>query len=249
MRRLAFPLGQLRTLAAITLAATLLSACGGAPRGRPFDAGPASTLALGSSTRAQAVAALGPPVSERAASYNKDLKGQPLELPLVTRVLHYEYVEPSSSGAIPWVTPARELNVVMVDDVVLGYLLRSTFKGDCTDFEPLNASGLTRGVSTRADVIARLGPPPGRSLWPLAMSPGGELWSYGVDLDNKATHTRLRKRLTVYIDAHGTVEDFVIDQKETDTRPPAPTGGTGGYTPTPVYVPPPTSAGGSFKSR
>lgn len=237
------------TLAALALsAASMLCACGGAPQGRPFDASGLSGLKLGNSTRTQALATLGPPINERVASFRKDAKGQQLALPLVVHILHYEYAEPSSSGAIPWVTPRRELFVQLLDDQVQGYLLRSTFKADSTDFDPLGASGLSKGVSTEADVLRRMGQPAGRSLWPLAMSAGGQIWTYGVDIDNKSTHMLLRKRLYVYLDAKGLVEDFAIDQSENSTVS-APAGGGGGSTYTPVYVPPPVSSGGSFKSR
>jgi hypothetical protein len=236
-------------LAALALcAASMLSACGGAPQGRPFDASGLNGLVLGSSSRTQAVATLGAPLNERVASFRKDLKGQQLALPLVVRILHYEYAEPSSSGAIPWVTPRRELYVQLLDDQVQGYLLRSTFKADSTDFDPLGASGLSKGLSTEADVLRRLGPPAGRSLWPLAMSAGGQIWTYGVDIDNKSTHTLLRKRLYVYLDAKGQVEDFAIDQSENSTVS-APASGGGGSNYTPVYVPSPVSSSGSFKSR
>lgn len=232
------------TLSAFCTVAILLTACAGQPTGRSFDASQVRLLQPGASTRADAIAALGPPLYERVASHNKDLKGKAIEPPVVTRVLFYNYAEPSSSGAIPWVLPMREVNVLMVDDHVVGYNLRSTFKEDSTELNLQAASELKAGSSTQADVVAKLGPPPGRNVWPLTLSEGGQTWVYGVDIDNKATHVLTRKRVYVHLDAKGVVEDLVVENKDSDSVIAPPNrGGGGGSVYTPVYMPLPMSTG------
>jgi hypothetical protein len=230
-------------------AAALLTGCAGQPTGRSFDAGKVRLLQPGTSTRADAVAALGRPLYERVSAQKKDAKGKAIDPPQVTHILHYSYAEPSSSGAIPWVLPMREVNVLMLDDRVVGYNMRSTFKEDSTDLNVLLASELKAGQSTQADVASKLGPPPGRNVWPLTLSEGGQSWIYGVDLDNKATHVLTRKRVYVHLDAKGVVEDLMVENKDGDSvvAPPNRGGGGGGSTYTPVYVPPPSM--GSIRAR
>ncbi len=235
-------------LALATASAALLMGCAGQPTGRAFDGSKARLLQPGSSTRAEVVTALGPPLYERVGSHKKDLKGKAIDPPLVTRVLHYRYAEPSSSGAIPWVLPARELNVLMIDDRVVGYNLRSTFKEDATDFNMMAASELKPGSSTQADVVKKLGPPPGRNVWPMTLVEGGQTWLYGADLDNKASHVLTRKRVYVHLNAQGVVEDLQVENKDDDSVVAPPNrGGGGGSSYTPVYVPPPTSS--SMRAR
>jgi hypothetical protein len=223
----------------LAAALTALAGCAGQPTGRSFDASKARLLQPGASTRADAVAALGRPLYERVSSRKKNMKGQAIEPPQVIRLLHYQYAEPSSSGAIPWVLTARELNVLMIDDRVVGYHRRSTFKEDHTDLDVLAASELKAGLSTQADVLRKLGPPPGLNVWPLTLSEGGQTWIYGVDLDNKATHVMTRKRVYVHLNAQGVVEDLQVENKDGESViAPANRGGGGGSTYTPVYVPP-----------
>ncbi len=227
---------------------TILAGCAGQPTGRSFDASKVGLLQPGTSTRADAVAALGRPLYERVSSRKKTMKGQAIDPPQVIRILHYQYAEPSSSGAIPWVLTARELNVLMIDDRVVGYHRRSTFKEDPTDLDVLVASELKPGLSTQADVLKKLGPPPGRNVWPLTLSEGGQTWIYGADLDNKATHVITRKRVYVHFNAQGMVEDLQVENKDGDSVVAPPNrGGGGGSTYTPVYVPPMST--GSIRTR
>jgi hypothetical protein len=247
MRSIGHPVRSLKLAATLSTLA-LLAACAGQPIGRPFDGSKAELLKPGVSTRADAVAALGPPLYERVSSRKKDMKGQAIQPPQVTRILHYHHAEPSRSGAIPWVLTAREVNVLMIDDRVVGYHRRSTYKEDSTDLDVLRASELKAGQSTQADVQKKLGPPPGVNVWPLTLIEGGQTWIYGVDLDNKATHVMTRKRVYVHLNAQGVVEDLQVENKDGDSVvAPPPRGGGGGSTYTPVYVPPVSA--GSMRMR
>lgn len=217
----------------IALAALILQAC--ATTGQDYPVGRSAGLKPGETTAEQVQQLLGTPGSREAGTYKKDWKGRDLPSPIVVDVLRWSYGKPSDTGVLPGVQPTRWTTVMLSDGVLIAAYSSSSFPADATNSDPAAAARITKGVSTEADVIRALGQPSGRGGYPLA-SPGGRLLTYFQDLVNHPAGSITKKRIWVYIDGTGTVEDFTVrsDQEAMPLPPPSPT-------PVYVYIPPPKS--------
>jgi hypothetical protein len=70
-------------------------------------------------------------------------------------------------------SPHRYLHCTFFNDVLVGEEYNSSYQEDSTWFDADKAHTLLIGTSTRADVVAALGPPSGEILYPLARDKTG----------------------------------------------------------------------------
>lgn len=209
--------------------AALLSGC--ATVGKSYNASNLSQLEPGKTSKAQVVTLLGAPREEETKTLTQDFGGKDLPQPAIINMLRYSFGAPSEKGAVAGSPPYRWTNVMLINGVVQGYLSSSSFAGDDTNFETTLVSQLEKGKSNKESVAKLLGQPSGQGLFPFAASSKGSTYFYSVDLKNFPVGSNTRKRLQVYFDANGVVEDFTVEAKAV-AAPVAPVPTT-----IPIYIP------------
>ncbi len=160
----------------------------------------------------------------------KDQMGAPQqEVPFTTnnkqfKLIEYQYritarVQGDSNVSIyPETITKRDQSFFFYEGVLVGYQYRSTFKADHTNFDERKASEIKIGVSTREEVVALLGQPVGKNIYPLYEHNDGESIQYlyrHIRVHRKFGGTALtdyRKVLTFYLDGNGTVVDKYFDE-------------------------------------
>lgn len=219
-------------LAAVLLTSWLASGCA-TTSGVSYNALSLPRLELGKTPKSQVVAMIGAPMEEETVTYRKDMNDKELPQPKVGKMMRYRFSAPSAAGAVAGSPPTRWVNVILIDDAVVAYFASSSFKEDSSDFDVSQASKLEKGKSTKDSVLASLGTPSGKGIYPFAVSPQGTGYFYSVDLRNIPAGSNTRKRVQVYFDDKGLVEDFNVNAKS-EVAPVAPVS-----TPITVYVPAP----------
>lgn len=209
--------------ALLMMLAAVLGGC--ATFGKDFPADKSRSFELGRTTKKEILAEFGTPQTTKTFTAKKDISNVDLKDSLIVQVLGYHYAEGSTANAaLEGVNPARSETIFLVDDKLAGYYLSSSFKSDSTDFDPSRASSIVKGKTTEAEVIAMLGRPSGRGLYPLAHSPAGHSLFYDTVLRNHPRGSVTSKRLSVQISQSGVVEDFSVTVKSDPIlMPPAPT--------------------------
>ncbi len=173
------------------LAAVMLTGCAGTKFVRPTDA----DLVLGKTTDQQVLAQLGKPFQEASGLSN----GKTI------RTLAYAYAsfggEPKNKG----VTPVHGLTLVFHEGRLVSKLYMSNLKQDATDFDGSKAELIQSGKTTLAQINTMFGPAPGEAIYPAIKQTTGRglLYSY----QEMRGFTPSQKRLTVVLDAQGTVID------------------------------------------
>ena len=172
-------------------AALVLAGCAGTKFVRPAD----SELQLGRTTEQQAVAVLGKPMQEASGLSNGK----------ATRTLGYAYAsfggEPKNAG----VTPVHALSLVFHDGKLVGKEYLSNLKQDATDFDHTKVPQVEVGKTTLAQVNALFGPAPGEAIHPVIKQATGRALVYSYA--EMRGFTQSTKKLTVVLDAQGTVVD------------------------------------------
>lgn len=208
-----------------------LTAC--ASLGKEYPADKVANIKVGVTSAAEIERWFGPSWNHSTHTTKKDSAGHDLPSPAVFQVTNYFFGKPlSGDGVLPSVQPRRWLNTIAIDGVVIAYYSASSFKADSSDFDVSLTSMLKKGKTTEAEVIAALGNPSGRGIYPYAASPKGHALFYLVDLYNHPPGSTTKKRASIYIDEAGLVEDFYVDA-HADLIPVAPAPVT-----VPVYIPP-----------
>lgn len=222
-----------RLIPACTLIlATAVTGCA-ITQGRAYDQKNLMLIDVGHSSKVHVLSLLGQPQTEETLTYKKDANGEELAQPLIAQVLRYNYGSPSIQGAVPGMSPNRWASVIMTDGAVVAYFSSSTFIDDFSDFDLGKVNQLERGKTRYQEVLKLLGRPSGRGVYPYARNPAGFAYFYSVDLKNTPPGNNTLKRLRVFFDDQGVVEDFTVSSRtEPIPVPLAPTTVT-----VPVYIP------------
>lgn len=184
---------------AAAVAALLLSACSHQIV-RPAPA----ALALGKSHYSDVVALLGEPTfkNENVTINNEKIR--------TVDYYAYRFARTSLDNA-----PHRYLHCSFFNDILVGKEYNSSYKEDSTWFDAQKAAALVIGKSTRADVIAALGPASGEIIYPLVRDKNGSglvYWYtlyYGLCEYRFCAGTRMvPSRLVVFLDDKGIVTDI-----------------------------------------
>ncbi len=124
--------------------------------GRDFVRPDSQTLTLGSMTKEQLVARFGSPFQTGTVSMN----GKSMEQ------VSYSYASGTAS-IVGGITPARSMNYYFFQDRLVGYEFLSSFPEDNTDFDETKVSRISKGKSTKDEVIRLINKPHGYYSYPL----------------------------------------------------------------------------------
>ncbi len=202
-----------RVAAAYTLV-LLASACAH-QAGRDFVHMPDSELVFNRTTRADIVARSGPPLNEKSTTETiRDPSGK--EQRGEHQIIRYSYYDSTAEGRAG-ARPLRSATYYFWNDALVGYTYTSSFQRDATFFDDANLKQVKRGATTEKAVIDLLGPPSGRLVYPMTVSPGVEIMEYLYN-GGAGRITTVRK-LQVFLGPDRTVRDYRYDNESTEAPP------------------------------
>jgi hypothetical protein len=200
--------------------AALLAAC---TTGANFPASRSQEFVLGKTTKQEVVTLFGTPAKEEVITNRKDIGGKDLATPAILTLLHYDYTEPPGEQALgSGFRPNRRAILYLLDNKLVGYFRASNFKADATRFDLEKVSALQKAKTTEADVLALIGPPGGRGIYPLALEQGGKAMFYDFVLPNTPPGSTTREQLQVFLSPDRVVSDFSVSARAS-ANPIAPT--------------------------
>ena len=178
------------------IAVALLSGCAGTNFKRPD----AESLAVGKSTSADVA---------RVMVVAPFQQGEQLKNNEKIKTTRYAYAEGAGAGRYPGVVPARAMMFSTFNDLLVGQEFISSFPEDATEFDESKVSVITKGRSTRADVLSLLGKPTGDAVYPLIKNKAerGVIYSYNHAKGTVFNMTFYSKTLIVSFDANNVVTD------------------------------------------
>jgi len=144
----------------------VLALCGACTAGRNFEEPSVESLVLGTTTMAEIRERFGKPRSE--GSSTKD--------GCTMKTWTYAYARSRDLGGAhaTGVVPARAISFTFFEDRLVGHTFVSSFEEDHTDFDETKLAQIQQGSSKRTDVIALLGQPRGKCIYPVAAGKGQE---------------------------------------------------------------------------
>ena len=180
---------------ALTFAAAALSGCAGSDFVRPSE----GDLVVGKATPADVTAKMGNPMQT----------GQLTKHEKLMKVSKYAYAATGGESAYEGVTPARSMTFLFHEDKLVGKEFVSSFKQDSTDFDGAKVSSISKGKSTRQDVVALLGKPSGEALYPVIKNVGDNAYVYSyVQAKGSVFNMKFyNKVLLVSFDSSGVVTE------------------------------------------
>jgi len=189
---------KIKTISAALAVAALLSGCAGTDFKRPEP----SALKLGEAHTADVTRVMG----EAKRSGESTVNGQQL------KQLSYVYANTAGDTLYPHVTGARGLTFSLWNDVLVGESFNSSFKVDGTDFDDSKVASITKGTSTKAQVIALLGNPSGHAIYPVVKTQGNSalLYTYSQVKGSAFNMTFYNKTLAVELDPKDVVADVTF---------------------------------------
>jgi hypothetical protein len=195
----------MKELIMIILISLFVSVAGCYNTGRKFETPNLAVLKLKQTTMKEIKNSYGEPNSYSSFESNNKKVDQ----------IQYSYHTASgyASGKGP---VGRQATFYFCDGTLIGYLYRSSFESDSTDFDISNVKQITEGTSTRKDVETIFGQPTGIVLFPLVNSQDGtELRYYYVGPKGAfATGGIVSKQLSAIIDGAGIVQKINTSEKK-----------------------------------
>ena len=175
--------------------AVLAAGCAGTDFTRPAP----ETLVLGKTTYAEINARYGSPYRE----------GSLLKNDKNVRQATYAYAATGGEPLVSGVTAARAMTFSFLDQVLVGHEFTSSFKSDHTDFDTARVPQIKKGETTRAQVIALMGPPAGLWIHPMVKSQDdqGLVWIYGQTRASGFSISVHQKVLVVAVSPTGVVTE------------------------------------------
>ncbi|MBB5407660.1 hypothetical protein HDG34_001592 [Paraburkholderia sp. HC6.4b] len=184
-----------KILVVTLFAVAFLSGCAGTDFVRPE----AGRLDVGKSTAADVEAMMGKPYQNGEVTKN----GQ------IIKVKKYAYANTAGEAVKSGVTPARAMNFSLFNNTLVGDEFVSSFKSDSTDFDESKVGSIAKGQTTRDDVIAMLGKPSGRAIYPLIKNKDDDalIYSY-TQVSGSAFSLKFNnKQLVIAFNDKGVVSD------------------------------------------
>lgn len=169
-------------------------------------------IQLGKSTTADLIQAVGEPKFRRK------------DIPLNNeKVESLDYVYGDSPKFWGVIIHRHTLNYTSFNDVIIGEEFNSTYEEESTEFKAENIPQIKKGVSTEADVIAIMGKPSGRAIYPLVKDKDSTaiIYTYSYARFAGAFTSFNNSMLFVTLDSKGVVSDisYKKDGKEQDSTP------------------------------
>lgn len=207
-----------RTKRMIVAAVVPLSLCAGCTgiTGHDFTAPAQSPFTFGRTTEADVIAVDGPPASQTITTVRMHDKASPspfdwADVGGLYSILRYSY-NVTTVGSTPGLKGAT---FVFWNGRLASSAFTDSSAGHSTDFDAIQArSLLNAGNVTRDDVVARFGPPGGRSEYPLTGAPGDEVYQYQFIGPDKITGKRVNKWLRVLFDRDGRMISYKLSVKD-----------------------------------
>lgn len=176
--------------------ASLLIGCAGTNFIRPKH----SELVLGTTTANEIRSRFGNPYNKAQVQKNGE----------TVQVLNYAF------ATMDWgsLKPARAESFFFWQDKLVGYTYSSSFKDDNTDFDGTKVSQIQQNVSNRSNVEQLLGPPGGKSIYPLvrARDEHGVSYLYSQTRSVPFGVKIYRKSLEVTFNARDVVTDIEFSE-------------------------------------
>jgi outer membrane protein assembly factor BamE (lipoprotein component of BamABCDE complex) len=179
--------------------AITLSLLFGGCAGRDFVRPAADSLTLGTTTEEQIRARLGSPYREGTLVKNG----------VTVKTLSYAYAATTGTPMVAGVTPARALGFYFDKGVLVGHEFTSSYRDDHTDYDESKVPQIRQGETTRAAVVALMGPPHAAYLYPLAKAQGQRAigYLYSQTAGSPFALRFYQKTLVVSYDANDVVTD------------------------------------------
>lgn len=150
--------------ALVTVATIALTGCAGSNFVRPAE----GELVIGKSLRSDVTKKMGDPWQTGELMKNEQM----------LKVAKYAYASTGGESAHPGVTPARSLVFAFFNDNLVSQEFVSSFKEDSTDFDSKKVSSIVKGRTTKQDVVAMLGKPPGEAIYPVIKGANDRAYTY-----------------------------------------------------------------------
>lgn len=128
----------------------------------------------------------------------------------------YIYLE----GAKFWglIIPTRTLTYTFFKDIIVGEEFNSSFPDESTEFDGNKVTSIIKGKSTKADIIALMGKPTGKLLYPKIKNKdeSGIVYAYTVSRHAPFHAPTIRYLLTITLDDKDLVTSvsYLIDNEE-----------------------------------
>ena len=184
----------IRTAGLMVLLA-VLAGCAGRDFVRPSP----EAFRLGHTTYAQVVERMGEPRAGSEMVQN----GQKV------RSVTYRYTTTTDTSWETGVVPVRTLVCYFHQDRLVGYEFVSSFKADSTDFDETKRGALSKGHSTRAEVLQFLGQPSAYYIPPMVTATAGEAIGYAyAGREASGRYRSFSKTLRITFDAQDRVADI-----------------------------------------
>jgi hypothetical protein len=183
----------------LVAAAAMLAAC---TVGSPFVRPQEDSIRLGETTRAQIIERFGKPQEERQVRSDSHL------LRAITYFFGNEMEAPKLAGTVC----VRVLYFIFSEEIVVGEGFASSCAADHTDFDARKAADIVKGKTRCDDVIASMGRPGGRGIYPAVDNKGELNIAYmfnSVSLPGRTPKT-YEKKLDIICDPNGVVRETLF---------------------------------------
>lgn len=184
---------------------SLLAGCAGKDFVRPSS----EAFKLGQTTYAQVVQKMGEPRK----------MGDVLKNDKKVKTATYVYAATGGEPLEQGVIPARALSYYFNDDVLVGQEFISSFKSDNSNFDESKISAISKGKTTREEVIQLLGKPTASFVYPMIKQTSGQAVGYSYNTTRGGAFSGFKfftKALRIAFDDKGVVSD--IDYTSSGTK-------------------------------
>ena len=158
------------SIAKVGLIAAMLSLLAGCA-GKDFVRPSSDTFKLGQTTYLQVVQQMGEP--RRTGEVLKNEKN--------VKAATYVYAATGGEPLEQDVIPARALSYYFYNDVLVGQEFLSSFKSDNSNFDDSKISSISKGKTTREEVVQLLGKPTATFIYPMIKETSGEAIGYAYN--------------------------------------------------------------------
>lgn len=210
----------------------------GCTTGRDFAKPAADTIAPGTTTRAEILGKFGEPYRQsslvRSDATGAAQPASPVALaPIGGTFASLTYVYADRSATLLYGGPptAKSVTFIFWNDTLVGYNYISNFDADSSNFDESRIGALEKGKSLKPDVVALLGQPTGRRIYPLIRDNGNEVFIYEYVALTRGE--RRTKTLGIIFTSDGAVADYAFGSDAA----PLPQAPATNYVPAPIVVP------------
>ena len=163
------------------------------------------TFKLGQTTYSQVIEQMGAPFEKTDGLQN----GKPV------KTITYAYASKTQEASEPGVTAGRGLTYYFYNDTLVGEQYYSSFKTDASSFDETKVQQITKGLTTRAQVVQLLGQPSATYIPPVVKEPSAEAIAYIYQTIQGSVYTGLKvstKTLRISFDKNGIVSDIEFNR-------------------------------------